>query len=86
MNRILEIVMALIHKASIGLSMQTDGSAPSSTISPSEAVAMADVLRSEGKIYVVVAVILIIFIGLIAYLFRIERKLNDLSKEINEGE
>ena len=32
-------------------------------------VEMADTLRSEGKIYVVVAIMLIIFLGLIGYLF-----------------
>ena len=37
-------------------------------------VAMADVLRSEGKIYVVVVVFLLILSGLFLYLFRIEKK------------
>lgn len=45
---------------------------------------MADVLRSEGKIYVVVAIILIILIGLIAYLFLMDRKLSRIEKVIKE--
>ena len=44
-------------------------------------VEMADTLRSEGKIYVVVAIILVIFIGLIAYLFSIDRKVSRLEKK-----
>ena len=44
-------------------------------------VEMADIMRSNGKIYVVVSVIVIIFLGLILYLIRIEKKLNKLEKE-----
>lgn len=44
---------------------------------------MADTFRAEGKIYVVVAIILIILTGLIAYLFLLDRKLNKLEQLIN---
>ena len=44
----------------------------------SSAVPMADELRKNGKIYVVVAVILTIFIGIILYLIRIDRKISKL--------
>lgn len=40
----------------------------------------ADVMRSNGKIYVVVAVCLIILFGLIAYVVRIDRKISKLEK------
>ncbi len=42
---------------------------------------MADVMRSEGKIYVVIATIVIIFAGLAVYLFSIDRRLKKLEKE-----
>lgn len=42
-----------------------------------------DFLRSTGKIYVVVAVIVITFLGIVAYLFYIDRKLNKLEEQIN---
>ena len=42
-------------------------------------VTMADILRSEGKIYVVVLIFLIIISGL--YLFRLERKIDSMEKE-----
>ncbi len=41
---------------------------------------MADVFRSSGKIYVVVATICIIFIGLTIYLFSIDRRLKKIEK------
>lgn len=43
---------------------------------------MADTLRSNGKIYVVVSVIVTIFIGLITYLVITDRKVSALEKEI----
>jgi len=42
---------------------------------------MADVMRSNGRIYVVVAVVLTILIGLILYVFRLDRKMTKLEKE-----
>lgn len=43
---------------------------------------MADVMRSEGKIYVVVAIMLVILIGLLFFLYRMDRKITDLEKKI----
>lgn len=42
---------------------------------------MADAMRSNGKIYVVVAVILTIFAGIIIYLIRLDRKITKLEKQ-----
>ncbi|MFI5137310.1 MAG: CcmD family protein [Sphingobacteriales bacterium] len=44
-------------------------------------VEMADAMRSSGKIYVVIAVIAIIFTGLAIYLFSIDRRLKKIEKE-----
>ncbi len=44
-------------------------------------VDMADTMRSNGKIYVVVAVLVIILAGLLLYLFSIDRKLKRLEKK-----
>ncbi len=41
---------------------------------------MADVMRSNGKIYVVVAVCLTILFGLILYLVKLDRKISRLEK------
>lgn len=49
----------------------------------SEGVEMADTLRQEGKIYVVVIVVVIIFTGLLTYVFILDKKIGKLEKEIN---
>ena len=49
-----------------------------------EEVPMADVMRSEGKIYVVVAILLSILLGLILYVFLMDRKISGLEKRINK--
>lgn len=41
---------------------------------------MADTMRSNGKIYVVLAIILTIFTGLIFYIIRIDRKITEIEK------
>ncbi|MEO7991973.1 MAG: CcmD family protein [Chryseolinea sp.] len=47
-------------------------------------VEMADTMRSEGKIYVVVGIILIVLVGLIAYLVMLDRKVNKLENLLTE--
>lgn len=43
---------------------------------------MADGMRQSGKIYVVVAVLCTIFIGIVTYLIILDRKISKLEKEI----
>ena len=45
-----------------------------------------DFMRSIGKIYVVVAVIVAIFLGLVAYLIYLDRKLTKLENQITDDE
>ena len=40
-----------------------------------------DFMRSNGKIYVVVAVVLTIVIGLLAYVYNLDRKISKLEKK-----
>ena len=47
-----------------------------------ESVTMADQLRADGKIWVVVAVVGVIFAGIIVFLISIERKITKLEKQI----
>jgi hypothetical protein len=42
---------------------------------------MADAMRSNGKIYVVIAVVLTILFGLILYVIRLDKKISRLEKE-----
>ncbi|MFM7748428.1 MAG: CcmD family protein [Bacteroidota bacterium] len=48
------------------------------TMNANESVTMADTLRSNGKIFVVLAVVLIIQAGLFVMLWRLDRKLSAL--------
>ena len=46
-------------------------------------IEMADVMRSNGKIYVVVAVAAIVMIGIIVYMIMLDRKISGLEKKID---
>lgn len=43
---------------------------------------MADTFRSEGKIYVVIAVMATVFLAVLVYLIMIERRLKKLEEDI----
>ena len=49
-------------------------------------VEMADGMRQEGKIYVLVAIILIVLTGLFVYLFLLDRKIKRLENLVREKE
>ena len=51
------------------------------TFAQEKDVEMADTMRSNGKIYIVVAVCLTILLGLFFYVFTIDRKISKLEKE-----
>ncbi len=53
----------------------------------SYAVEMADKLRENGKIYVVVSILVVILIGILLYLISLDKKITKLEqsqKQINE--
>ncbi|GAB4112794.1 MAG: hypothetical protein OHK0057_15880 [Thermoflexibacter sp.] len=47
-------------------------------------IPMADKFREEGKIYVVIAVILTILSGIIVYLVVLDKKISTLEKQIKQ--
>ena len=47
-------------------------------------VEMADIMRSNGKIYVVVAVAATVMLGLIIYLITIDRKVSSIEKKLKK--
>lgn len=53
-----------------------------SFLSFGQSVEMADTMRSEGKIYVVVAVLVLILTGFIAMLLNTDRKVKDLEDKL----
>ncbi|MFI5219452.1 MAG: CcmD family protein [Bacteroidia bacterium] len=52
---------------------------------PSGEIEMADKFRADGKIYVVVGVITIVFTGIVLYLINIDRKISKLEKKIQNS-
>lgn len=49
----------------------------------SQDIEMADRLREDGKIWVVVGVIALIFAGIVLYLVRLDSKISKLEKKIH---
>ncbi|MBK8413456.1 MAG: CcmD family protein [Bacteroidetes bacterium] len=47
-------------------------------------IEMADLMRSNGKIYVVVAVAATVMTGLIIYLISIDRKVSSIEKKLKK--
>lgn len=56
----------------------------SSMLCFSQDVEMADGMRSSGKIYVVIGVLITILLGIILFLIMIDRKVNELEKKLNK--
>ena len=54
---------------------------PAFAQNPTE-IEMADQLRADGKIYVVVAVLSIILAGVLVFLFLLDRKIGRLEREL----
>ena len=48
-----------------------------------EAIEMADIMYSSGKIYVVVGVLVTIFTGIVLFLIHLERKISKIENKLN---
>lgn len=70
------IMFALIA----GLALSTLCVIAQNTTTAPSSIEMADSLYQSGRIYVVVAVILTIFAGMISFLVYLDRKINRLEK------
>ncbi len=49
-----------------------------------QGIEMADALRSDGKIYVVVAVLSLVLAGILFYVIRTDRRISRLEKEMGD--
>ena len=56
----------------------------SAGLANAQEVEMADAMRANGKIYVVVSIVSLILVGIAVYLFSLERKVSRLEKRLNE--
>jgi hypothetical protein len=50
----------------------------------SQEVEMADGMRAEGKIYVIVAIVLSVLVGLLGYLFLLVNKVNRIENALKD--
>jgi len=64
-------LLILLVSSFVGMAQQAD-------------VEMADQFRADGKIYVVISVVLLILIGLFIYLFSLSNKIARLEKDISK--
>jgi uncharacterized membrane protein len=61
---------------------QVQAQAAETEINTAQETEMADTLRQDGKIYVVVIVLLTVLGGMIAYLVTLDRKVTKLEKQM----
>ncbi|MFN6946647.1 MAG: CcmD family protein [Cytophagaceae bacterium] len=78
MRRLFYILFLMISFTAVG---QNGASKEKSALAQME-IEMADALREDGKIYVVVAVIVLIFIGILFYLITLDKKITKVEESI----
>lgn len=69
----------------LGVALGQEKITPTEADYNNESVEMADVMRENGKIYVVVAVVLCLFAGLTFYAVSIDRKVTSLEKQLKDN-
>ena len=77
----------LMLGATLGLMPATQAQSEQTEVAfsaPQPEVEMADTLRQDGKIYVVVVVLLTVLAGTILYLVVIDRKVSKLEKQLKD--
>lgn len=80
-------VWCFVLGATLGLSpslLAQPGQTEVEFSAPQQDVEMADALRQDGKIYVVVVVLLTIMVGVVVYLITIDRKVSKLEKQLKD--
>lgn len=69
--------------AAVGTTLQAQAQPAQTEAVAQPEVEMADALRQDGKIYVVVVVLLTVLAGLILYLVALDRKVSRLEKQVH---
>lgn len=75
MKKIKAVVLSILFFLTISITEAQVGS------DADEKVPMAEGMRASGKIYVVVAVVLVVLAGLFIYVIQVDRKLRRMEKE-----
>lgn len=74
----------LLLTLSLNLNAQDSVIKNTQDLSNRNTVEMADTLRKSGKIYIVVAVLIMILSGMFLYLISIDRKIGRVEKELDD--
>lgn len=82
MNKIKYILILFFLTISLHLSAQKETIVEEDYFN--NKVEMADVMRSEGKIYVLVAIIVTLFAGFLLYTIRTEQKIKKIEKSLKK--
>lgn len=83
---IVRFLLAFVLFANLGsVSLAQEKIKPTEADYNNDKVEMADVMRENGKIYVVVAVVLCLFAGLTFYAINIDRKVSSLEKQLEDN-
>lgn len=77
MKRILFILIGLFSLSAKNIVAQT-------VVKEMKQPEMADAMRAEGKIYVVVAVMTVVLLGVLIYLIRLDRKIAKIEGKQNK--
>ena len=67
------------------VSAQSSGSAESTVVeanAPGAEIEMADRLRADGKIYIVVGCVLVVLAGMLVYLISLDKKVSNLERQL----
>jgi CcmD family protein len=72
-----KIYYLLLCMAGLAISLTSNAQDSATT----KKVEMADAFRTNGKIFVVIAVLITILLGLMLYMIRLDRKIGRLEKE-----
>lgn len=78
---LLSFFLSFLFSATAGFAQDSTGQLRTVDSASVQRIEMADQLRASGKIYVVVAVVVIILLGLILYVVRLDRKISRLEKD-----
>ena len=76
-----KLIVSLVLLFTLSFSLLAQGNAATNT----EEVQMADKFREDGKIYVVVAIVTILFSALLVYLITLDRKVRKMEDELEGG-
>lgn len=84
MKKIKYILVFTLLMMSLGLSAQKTEIVEEDYVN--DRIEMADTMRADGKIYVLVAIIVTLFAGFVIYTVMTERKVKKLEKSLKERE